>query len=56
MIDISKKAIANMTKLNNDIVILIDASKVSPLEAAMVLKIIQETLLKAFETRAMENK
>jgi hypothetical protein len=56
MIDLSKKAMSNMAKLNNDIVTLIDESKVSPLEAAMVLKIIQETLLRAFEQRAKEVK
>jgi hypothetical protein len=54
MIDLSKKAMINMAKLNNDIVTLIDASKVSPLEAAMVLKVIQDTLLRAFEARAKE--
>ena len=54
MIDISKSTVENMAKLNNDIVELIDACPLSPLEVAMVLKIIQETLLKAFEMRAKE--
>ncbi len=52
MIDSSKTTIENMATLNNDIVALIDASKISPCEAAIVLDIIRSTLIKAFEIRA----
>lgn len=52
MIDISEKAVEDMAALNNDIVALIDASKVSPLGAIMVLELIRSNLIKAFEIRA----
>lgn len=52
MIDHSKGAISNMAELNNEIVALLDASKVSPCEAVMVLTLIRSSLIHAFEVRA----
>lgn len=52
MIDHSKGAISNMAALNNDIVALLDASKVTPCEAVMVLTLIRSSLITAFEARA----
>lgn len=56
MIDLSKRSIMNMLRLNNQLIEIIDASKVSPLEAAMVLRVIQEQILVAFEQRVKEVK
>jgi len=52
MIDHSKGAISEMATLNNNIVTLLDESKVTPCEAVMVLTLIRASLIHAFEVRA----
>ena len=55
MIDTSKTTKGEMGNLNNEIVKLIDASSVSPPEAIVVLKLLHDSLLRAFEARARED-
>jgi hypothetical protein len=52
MIDHPKGAISNMAALNNEIVAILDASKVTPCEAVMVLTLIRSSLITTFEVRA----
>jgi hypothetical protein len=55
MVKLSKASLLNMAQLNNDIVALIDAAPVSPLEAIMVLKLMLDTLIRAFEAGIAKN-
>ena len=54
MYELSKGNIDAMSELNNRLVEFIDEASVTPLEAIMVLQILQKSITQAFESRVIE--